>query len=67
MNKGVTKKVLIRFRNQYLANYSMEKISLKDALIYAASVVGTTIVFMSVIQFLNWLANLPNTYNWIAQ
>lgn len=45
----------------------MEKIRPKDALIYAASVVGTTIVFFSVIQFLNWLASIPNTYNWIAQ
>lgn len=44
----------------------MEKISIKDALIYAASVVGTTIVFFSVIQFLNWLANLPNTNTWLA-
>jgi hypothetical protein len=44
----------------------MEKIRPKDALIYAASVIGTTIVFMSVIQFLNWLANLPNTNNLIV-
>jgi hypothetical protein len=44
----------------------MEKIRPKDALIYAASVVGTTIVFFSVIQFLNWLANLPNTNTWLA-
>jgi hypothetical protein len=36
----------------------MEKIRPKDALIYAASVIGTTIVFMSVIQFLNWLATI---------
>lgn len=44
----------------------MEKINIRDFLIYAASVVGTTIVFFSVIQFLNWLANLPNTNNLIV-
>lgn len=45
----------------------MEKIRLKDVLLYAISVIGTTIVFFSVIQFLNWLASIPNTYNLIAQ
>ena len=44
----------------------MEKINIKDFLLYAISAIGTTIVFFSVIQFLNWLANLPNTHTWLA-